>query len=185
MELSTFRNDGFDRGASRLKEAAWLIASELLVSGPLPGSSWRAWILRAFGSKIGVGVVMKPRVRVKFPWRLEIGAHSWIGERVWIDNLALVSIGNDVCVSQDAYLCTGNHNWAVSGFDLITGEIRIEAHCWVGARASVAPGTHMREGAILSLGSVGTGEMQSWTIYSAPRAEPVRARVRHRSHGSA
>ena len=38
------------------------------------------------------------------PWRLSIGDYSWIGEDVWIDNLAMVKIGKNVCVSQGAYL---------------------------------------------------------------------------------
>ena len=170
MQLSTFRNDDFDRGASRLKELAWLIASELLVSGPFPGSRWRASILRAFGAKIAYGVVFKARVRIKFPWRLHVGANSWIGEGVWIDNLAPVRIGHDVCISQDAYLCTGNHDWSSRSFDLLTAGITIEDHCWVCARGVVAPGTHMHAGAILGLASLGQGQMCGWTIYATGKA---------------
>lgn len=166
MRLSTFRNDDFDRGASRLKELAWLIVSGVLIDGPLPGSGWRAALLRAFGAEIGAGVVIKPRVRVKFPWRLEIGADSWIGEGVWIDNLAPVRISHDVCISQGAYLCTGNHDWSSPSFDLLTSGITIAAQCWVGARAKVAPGTEMQEGAILGLGAIGRGRLEPWKIYA-------------------
>jgi len=173
MDLSTFRNNDFDRGASRVKELVWLIASELFVSGPIPGSRWRAFLLRAFGAKIADGVVFKPRVRVKFPWRLEIGANSWIGEGVWIDNLAPVCIGCDVCISQDVYLCTGNHDWTSISFDLVTAGITIEDHCWVGARATLAPGTHMQTGAILGLASLGRGHMQDWTIYALGNATEI------------
>jgi putative colanic acid biosynthesis acetyltransferase WcaF len=170
MELSTFHNDDFDRGASRAKEIAWLLVSHLLIAGPIPGSGWRAAILRAFGAQIGAGVVLKPRVRVKFPWRLEVGANSWIGESVWIDNLAVVSIGHDVCISQGAYFCTGSHDWNRSTFDLITVAISIEPHCWVGARAIVAPGTQMQSGAVLGLGAVGRGRLKEWMVYAAPAA---------------
>ena len=180
MDLSTFRNDDFDRGASRRKELAWLILSELFVAGPIPGSGWRASILRAFGAKIARGVVFKPRVRIKFPWRFEVGANSWIGEGVWIDNLATVRIGHDVCISQGAYFCTGNHNWSSSSFDLITAGITIEDHCWVCARATVAPGTHMHEGAILGLASVGQGDLLGWTIYAGGAATEVGKRRRER-----
>ena len=37
-------------------------------------------------------VVIKQRVNVKYPWKLEVGDFSWIGEDVWIDNLATVKI---------------------------------------------------------------------------------------------
>jgi putative colanic acid biosynthesis acetyltransferase WcaF len=167
MRLSTFQNGDFNRGASRLKEFAWLIVSSILVDGPIPGSYWRAAILRVFGAEIGGGVVVKPRVRVKFPWRLEIGANSWIGEGVWIDNLALVRIGHDVCISQAAYLGTGNHDWSSPSFDLVTAGITIAPHCWVSARTTLAPGTEMQEGAILGLGAVGRGRLEPWKIYTA------------------
>ena len=176
MDLRTFRNDDFDRGASRAKELLWLIAGELLVAGPIPGSQWRVALLRAFGAKIEGGAVIKPRVRIKFPWRLEVGADSWIGESVWIDNLATVRIGHDVCISQDAYLCTGNHDWSKGSFDLVTAPITIEDHCWVGARATLAPGTHMQAGAILGLAALGQGVVQGWTIHATAKASVVRAR---------
>lgn len=167
MDLGTFNNDGFDRGASRAKELLWLILSALLVAGPIPGSRWRAKLLTAFGAQIGPGVVFKPGVRIKFPWRLDIGAQSWIGERVWIDNLADVRIGANVCISQDAYLGTGNHDWTSPGFDLLTAGITIEEQSWVGARASVAPGTYIEAGAVLGMGALGRGRLRGWTIYAA------------------
>lgn len=173
MDLSRFRNDDFDRGASRAKELAWLIVSALLVAGPIPGSRWRAAILRAFGARIDAGVVFKPRVLVKFPWRLAIGANSWIGEGVWIDNLAEVRIGRDVCISQDAYLCTGNHDWTSPAFNLVTAGITIEDQCWISARATIAPGTHMEAGAVLGLGAVGHGTLLGWTIYAAGKPTMV------------
>ena len=95
MDLKSFDNADFDRGASRAKELVWLVVSALTVAGPLPGSGWRAALLRAFGAEIGPGVVLKPGLRVKFPWRLTIGDNSWIGESAWIDNLDEVRIGRD------------------------------------------------------------------------------------------
>lgn len=176
MDLGSFDNTDFDRGASRLKELAWIVVSALTVAGPVPGSGWRARILRAFGAKIAAGVVLKPRVQVKFPWRLEIGANSWIGEDTWIDNLATVRIGKNTCISQAAYLGTGNHDWSSTTFDLLTGSIIIEDQCWVGARATVAPGTHMEQGAVLGMGALGAGRLKGWTIHAAGRAIELRPR---------
>jgi putative colanic acid biosynthesis acetyltransferase WcaF len=167
MDLKTFNNTNFDRGASRATEIAWLIVSALAVAGPLPGSGWRSALLRAFGAEVGAGVVLKPGVRIKFPWRLVIGENSWIGENVWIDNLAEVCIGRDACISQGAYLGTGNHDWTSPAFDLITAPVMIGNQCWVGAQATVAPGTQMEDGAILGMGAVGKGQLVGWTIHAA------------------
>jgi len=176
MRLDLYRADGFDRGAPRWREAAWFPLEGLLLSSWLPGSGWRVALLRLFGARIGRGVVVKPGVRVKFPWRLVIGDHCWIGERAWIDNLAEVRIGSHVCVSQGAYLCTGNHDWAAETFNLRTEPIDLEDQSWVCARATLAPGARLEQGAILALGSTGQGRLVAWTIHAGTPARPVAAR---------
>ncbi|MDP2738102.1 MAG: WcaF family extracellular polysaccharide biosynthesis acetyltransferase [Pseudorhodobacter sp.] len=165
MRLDHFSNAAFDRGASRPKEVIWLIANGLLISSWLPGSGWRSALLRAFGARIGKGVVIKPGVRVKFPWRLVVGDHVWIGEDVWIDNLDQVSIGAHSCLSQGAYLCTGSHDWTDPQFGLVTKPIRIAGECWVGARSVLAPGTTMERGAVLAMGGLGRGLLDAGMIH--------------------
>ena len=177
MRLDLFANPDFDRGASRLTEAAWLVLSGLLVSSWLPGSAWRRTLLRAFGAEIGMGVVIKPGVRVKFPWRLTIGDHVWIGEDVWIDNLAPVTIGAQSCISQGSYLCTGSHDWSDPRFALITRPIVIEGECWVGARACLAPGTAMEQGAVLTMGAVGRGRLGKWSVHGTDPGGAARNRM--------
>lgn len=177
MRLAEFDNGGFDRGASRLQEALWFVVSGLTVASWLPGSGWRVRLLRTFGATIGRGAVIKPGVRVKFPWRLTLGRNVWIGESVWIDNLAEVSIGDDCCISQGAYLCTGSHDWSDPRFPLVTTPILLEGECWVGARASIAPGTVMERGAVLTIGAIGRGRLAGWRVHtyhcnsSKPRTE--------------
>lgn len=163
MRLDRYSSN-LDRGASRLVDVVWLAANAVLLSSWLPGSAWRVQLLRAFGAKIGRGVVIKPGVRVKFPWRLTIGNHSWIGEDVWIDNLANVHIGEHVCVSQGAYLCTGSHDWTSESFDLITKSILLQNSVWVCAQATVGPGVVIGEGAVLGLKSSTSRQLSPWTI---------------------
>lgn len=180
MRLDRFSSAGFDRGAPRWKEALWIIAGGLLFSSWLPGSAWRRSLLAAFGARIGRGVVLKPGLRVKFPWRLSIGDHAWIGEDVWIDNLAEVTIGAHACLSQGAYLCTGSHDWGKEAFDLITRAITIGDHAWLGARASLAPGSVLGEGAVLAMAGFGHGHLEAWMIHAGNPATPQRPRPRPR-----
>jgi putative colanic acid biosynthesis acetyltransferase WcaF len=174
VRLDRFNARGFDRGRSRFVQALWLIFGGLFVSSGVPGSLLRVLTLRAFGAHISTGVVIKPHVRVKFPWRLSIGAHSWIGEGVWIDNLAQVSIGNQCCISQGAYLCTGSHNWSKETFDLITKPIVIEDGAWICAKATIGPGVRVGEGAVLALGSVATHDLDPWTCHSTLHTESTK-----------
>lgn len=176
MRLVSSNSNDFSRGAPRYIEALWIALSAWLVESWLPGSGWRCLLMRAFGARIGKGVVIKPGVQVKFPWRLTIGSHTWIGEHAWIDNLADVRIGDNVCISQGAYLCTGSHDWSRDSFDLIVRPILIEDSAWIGAFSKLAPGTVVREGAVLTLGSVGLQELEQNMIYQGNPAQPIKPR---------
>jgi putative colanic acid biosynthesis acetyltransferase WcaF len=179
MHLDRFRVDraGYTTGAGIFRQVLWFFVGQPLVASRLaPFSRLKVIVLRWFGAAIGAGVRVKPGVRVKFPWRLHVGDHCWLGEDLWIDNLAEVRIGSHCCLSQGAYLCTGSHDWSRDTFDLITRPIIVEDHAWVGARAVVAPGVVIGEGAILALGSVATKSLQPWTIYLGSPAHPVRER---------
>ncbi|MCZ8370916.1 MAG: putative colanic acid biosynthesis acetyltransferase [Porphyrobacter sp.] len=177
IHLARFRNPQFDRARPKWFEAIWMVTQALFVSSRLPGSAHRRLLLKMFGARIGVGVVIKPNVRIKFPWRLEVSDHSWIGEDVWIDNLALVKIGSNACISQSAYLCTGSHDWSSITFDLIVKPITIGDGAWIAARSTVGPGVTVGEGAVLGLGSTASKDLDPWSIYSGAPAEFVKKRV--------
>lgn len=172
MRLDRYEVNDFDRGTDRTTELFWMFMSAILVESWLPGSRWRVWLLRLFGASIGPGCVIKPRAKIKFPWRLSVGAHCWIGERVWIDNLAQVTLGDHVCLSQDVYLCAGSHDWSSESFDLIIRPINVGRHSWVCARATLAPGAVLGEGAVLGMGLLGTGRQEPWTIRTHRGTEP-------------
>ena len=133
-------------------------------------------ILRLFGARIGDGIVIKPHVRIKYPWLLEVGNFCWIGQQTWIDNLAPVYLGDDVCVSQGAYFCTGSHNYRSRRFDLVTREIVVEKGAWVGAKAIVLGGVTIGRNAILAAGSVAQHEIPAGKVAVGNPATPVRDR---------
>ncbi len=133
-------------------------------------------MLRLFGARLGQGVIIKPAVNIKYPWLLSVGNHVWIGEQVWIDNLAPVTIGDHACLSQGAMLLTGNHNYQTPTFDLIIKPIVLENGAWVGAKALVCPGVTVYAHAVLAAGSVATRPLESYTIYQGNPAVAVRPR---------
>lgn len=152
-------------GAHWLSRLLWFcLGAPLLAARWLPGSAWRVALLRAFGACIGPGCRLKPGLRVKFPWRLQVGSHCWLGEDAWFDNLAPIRLGDHVCVSQGAYLCTGNHDFRSPGFDLRVQEIVIGSGAWIAARAVLAPGCVIGSGAVVALGAVVSGEVPEAAI---------------------
>ena len=155
MRLDTYDNSDFDRGASRAKEAAWVLVRCLFFQNPLPWpSKLRVFLLRAFGAKIGRGVVIRANTNISFPWRLTIGDHVWIGEDVGILSLAHVTIGSNVCISQRAYLCTGSHDFRREDFKLKVAPITVHNSSWIAAMSFIAPGVEIGPRAVVAAGSV-------------------------------
>ena len=116
-DLSKYNNDWYQPGAGKIKIALWYMTNALFLINPLnPFSSLKVFLLRLFGARIGKGVVIKQSVNIKYPWKLSVGDYTWIGERVWIDNLANVSIGKNTCISQGVYICSGSHDFFSKNF---------------------------------------------------------------------
>lgn len=142
---------------------------------PIP-TAIKCFILRSFGAKVGKNVMIKPKVNIKYPWLLTIGDYVWIGEEVWIDNLAEVSIGNNACLSQGAMLLTGNHDYTRSTFDLKVGKIALEEGAWIGAKSVVCPNVTCRSHAVLAVNSVAVKDLEAYGIYQGNPAQWIRER---------
>jgi putative colanic acid biosynthesis acetyltransferase WcaF len=175
--ISSYTNSWYNPGGSSMKRLFWYFTNVLFFSNPLnPISGLKVNLLRWFGAKVGKGVRINASVNIKYPWHLEIGDYTWIGEKVWIDNLTKVTIGANCCVSQGAMLLTGNHNYKKSTFDLIVGEIVLEDGVWIGAQATVCPGITCHSHSILAVGSVATRNMDAYSVYQGNPAVRVKER---------
>jgi putative colanic acid biosynthesis acetyltransferase WcaF len=169
--LGDFTGAGYDKGRGVLWQAAWQFASSVLVMPWYVPARVRVAVLRAFGARIGSGVNMRAGVRVHWPWKLEIGDDSWIGERVWLLNLEPIRIGSDVCVSQAAFLCTGSHDRRSPSFEFDNAPIRVEDGAWVAARATVLRGVTVGADAVIGATALITKDVEPGATVVAPRAE--------------
>lgn len=172
-----FDKKGFRIGASWAKTCCWYIISALFFhTGLIPFSNILVFILRFFGAGIGRDVRIKPGIRIKYPWKLSVGDSSWLANCI-IENLDQVFIGKHVCISQEAMLLTGNHNYKITTFDLIIRPVIIEDGAWIGARAIVCPGVTVGSHAVLSVGSVANKNMETYTVYRGNPATKIRKRT--------
>lgn len=178
MYLNQYTVGPYRPGAPYWQQLLWYsLGSPLVQSYWLPWSALKIWILRSFGATIGQQVRIKPGVRVKFPWRLTVGDFVWIGENAWLDNLELIHLESHVCISQDVYLCTGNHDWRDPNFRLCPAPIHIQEGSWIAARSAIGPGVTVGRGAVLGLGSVTGRSLSPMTIYVGNPAQPLKPRV--------
>ncbi len=176
--LDTFNpRKGLDRGRAPWVEALWYACKTLFFLSAVPWpSSFKAALLREFGARVGQGVVIKPRVNIHMPWKLSLGDHCWIGEEVFILNFEPVDVGAHACLSQRAFICTGNHDWRASDFAYRNAPIRIGQGAWVGAQAFVGPGVTMGDEAVLTAGSVATRDLPAGQVCGGNPAQALRPR---------
>jgi len=177
VDLSKPDNSELVRGKPFWLEVLWhLLGMPIVRSHLIPFSALKVSVLRAFGAKLGKGVYLKPGLKVKFPWYLTVGEHCWLGEDLWIDNLAAVDIGSHACVSQGVYLCTGNHDWRTVNLKLLRKPIYIEPGAWVGARSVVCPGVVIGNSSVILAGSVVRKSVPAFEVHGGNPAVFVRPR---------
>ena len=168
---------GLARGASKVKELCWILVRAIFFQSALPWPRrMKRSLLRLFGAKVGNGVVIKPRVTIHFPWKLEIGDHSWIGEEVFILNFEPCKIGSHCCISQRAFLCGGNHDFRAPDFKYRNGPITIEDGAWVGAQSFVVPDVVIGTECVVTAGSVVTQSLQEKMICSGNPCRAIKPR---------
>ncbi|CAM4261774.1 colanic acid biosynthesis acetyltransferase WcaF [Cytophagaceae bacterium 50C-KIRBA] len=176
-DLSTFTGEGSPEFTAKVKYLVWLLFSNVffLTNIPYP-NVLKVTILRFFGATIGHHVVIKPWVKIKFPWKLTLGNYVWLGEEAWLDNLSEIKLGNHVCLSQGALLITGNHDFKKSSFDLITKGIDIEDGVWIGAKSTVSGGVKLGSHSVLTMGSFTSKDLAPYTINQGNPAQVVKHR---------
>jgi putative colanic acid biosynthesis acetyltransferase WcaF len=176
-DLSRFDNRWY-RPGPLWKRGLWYVCNIVFFKNPMfPLSGLKCAILRLFGAKVGRGVVIKPSVNIKYPWKLRIGDYTWVGEGVWIDNLDSVVIGAHCCLSQGALILSGNHNYKKPAFDLLLRPIVLEDGVWIGAKSIVTQGVICHSHSMLVSGSVASSSLEANGIYRGNPAVKVKDRV--------
>ena len=175
-DLSKYNNDWYKPGANLFVRIAWYIFNWAFFVSYCPFNFVKIFLLRMFGAKIGKGVVLKPHINIKYPWKISIGENAWIGENVWLDSLGKITIGANACLSQGALLLCGNHNYKKSSFDLIVNDIILEDGVWIGAKAVVCGGVVAKSHSVLTSGSVATSTLEPYSVYQGNPAVKVKER---------
>jgi putative colanic acid biosynthesis acetyltransferase WcaF len=165
-----------NRARRLLWNTCWLLLFRI---SPRPMHGWRSFLLRLFGAKLGPDCHFYPAAKVWAPWNLVCADHVAAGDGVEIYNPAPMHFASHVILSQDCYLCGATHDYDDPAFPLLAYRMTFGQYAWICARACVAPGIHVGEGAVLGLGSIATRNLAPWTVYSGHPAIAIRDRKRH------
>jgi putative colanic acid biosynthesis acetyltransferase WcaF len=174
-DLSRFRGDGYEVGRSKLWQVAWLtVQTTVFMRWWMPARA-RVGILRFFGASIGDNVLIRHRVRIHWPWKLTVGDNSWIGEGAWLLNLEPIIVGRNVCISQEAFLCTGSHDRGSATFEFDNAPIAIYDEAWIAARATLLRGVSVGERAVVGATALVASSVSPGAVALAPRANLISA----------
>lgn len=149
FSLAGFSGRGYDKGRGFAIQVLWLIVSKNIFVHWWCPNRLRLSVLRLFGAKIGTGVIVRHDVKIHWPWKLEIGADTWIGEGCWILNLEDITIGSNTCVSQGVLLCAGSHDRRSHTFEFDNAPITIGSSVWIATRATILRGVNVSNGATI------------------------------------
>ena len=144
---------------------------------PRPCFGLRRAILRSFGATVGSNVNIYPSALIYYPWNLEVGDGSSIGEWALVYNLGSVTIGERTTISQRAHLCAGTHDYRNPVLPLIKPPIVIGDEVWVCADAFIGPNVTVANGAVVGACSVVTRDVEPLAVVAGNPAKYVKTRV--------
>jgi len=175
------RSDPYLRASFSLQNrglrAVWGLTYLLLFfPSPRPFHTWRAFLLRLFGARLGPKCRIYPRATIWAPWNLVCADAVVVANGAIIYNPAIVEIGSHAVISQQAYVCGATHDLDTPGFRLISDRIKIGRYAWLCARSTLQMGIIVGDGAVLGLGAVATRNLDPWTIYAGIPAKAIRSR---------
>lgn len=154
------------RGRSGLTVLLWQTVQQTLFAwSPQPAYAWRRLLLRAFGAKIGKGVLIRSTARVTYPWKVELGNHCWIGDHAELYSLGPITIGDHAVVSQRSYLCAATHDYTDITFPLVAKRIVVEQEAWIATDCFIAPGVTIGNASIIGARSTVLTNVPPASVY--------------------
>jgi putative colanic acid biosynthesis acetyltransferase WcaF len=157
---------------TKARYAIWILLQSLTSNSFFP-NGLRIMILRGVGAQIGQRVVIKSRVRIHFPWNLQIGDDCWIGEEVWFINHEKVKIDSNVCISQRSIICSGGHDYRSASLEYSHKPIEIRDGAWVCLDAKVLPGVTIGECSVVSAGEIVRNSVPDYSMLIAGELRPI------------
>lgn len=177
FQLDKADKTGFTYGKPKLYVFLWFLVQDTVFRfSPIPCYGFRRWLLRLFGARLGVGVKVRPRARIHYPWRVEMGDHAAVGDDAWLYSIGEINIGAHSVVSQKSFLCTAGHDYDDPFFKTTVGPITIGNSVWIAADVFVAPGVTIGDNAVIGARSSVFHDMPPGMICYGYPCRPVRTR---------
>jgi putative colanic acid biosynthesis acetyltransferase WcaF len=156
------------------------LGARLFRWSPPPSRRWRNRLLRLFGAAVDPTARIAPSVRVDRPWNLRVGPGAIIEERVILECIGRIEIGEQARIERLAHLCAGSHDYHERHMPILRRPIRIGRRARIATDAFVGPGVSIGDGCFLAPRSSAFHDLPPGTVCVG---EPARPRGRRRDPG--
>jgi len=130
-------------------------------------------MLKVFGANLSGMPFIHSTARIQIPWNLTMKHRACLGERANAYSLGKIEILEGATVAQEAYLCTGTHDFKDPNLQLITKPITIGKNSFIGARAMILPGVIIGDQAIVGAMSVVSRDVPDHQIVAGNPAKKI------------
>ncbi|MCD2258230.1 putative colanic acid biosynthesis acetyltransferase [Psychroserpens luteolus] len=177
QNLKKFKVPKDFRGKSKIVVQLWWIVEKTLFAwSPQFFYGWRRFLAKLFGAKIGKNVLLRPSVKMTYPWKVSIGDNSWIGDDVVLYSLGEIEIGSNTVISQKGYICTGSHDYNKTDFPIYAKKISIGNECWLATDVFVAPGISIGDGTVVGARSSVIDNLDGFSVFVGSPAKFLKKR---------
>ena len=130
-------------------------------------------MLKVFGANLSGMPFIHSTARIQIPWNLTMKHRACLGERANAYSLGKIEIQEGATSAQDAYLCTGTHDFNDPSLQLIAKPITIGKNSFIGARAMILPGVSIGNQAIVGAMSVVSKDVPDHQVVAGNPAKKI------------
>lgn len=166
----------------KLKRTFWIIISFFFFKyfGTKIFRLWRIALLKMFGAKIKWDTEVYASVKIWAPWNLKMGHRSCLGPNVICYNQDIITLENDVVISQYTYLCTASHNINLlnrANASLITAPIYIKEKAWIASKAFIGLGVCIGKAAVVGATASVFKNVEDFHVVGGNPAKTIKIRI--------
>ena len=137
----------------------------------------RLKILSKIFNEVGNNVNIMNNIEFSYGKNISIGDNSGIGKNCFLNDVATISIGNNVLMGPDVMIFTTNHltskNSLIREQGYEFGEVHIGSDVWIGARVVILPNVIIGEGAVIAARAIVTKNVEPYTIVGGVPAKKI------------